>query len=381
MSIKSIWLRVRQMSALGLPWAADRVRRELEMPTTAPGQFVYRAIRPGRTIADSLVEATDRPRETLTAFYDLAVAPITFDFLWFLVGADLERRRGGYGSLAIVIVPGPENGLRREQPDYEAIIDPAARRARIANIFLPACALLPSISNVTIADSREQAESIARAASGAVFPDRYEPALPRHQGPGPTLDASRKYGVDVAVLRATDDDVDRARRWLAERSGGREVVAITLRDYPYMPARNSNLAAWTAFAAGLDPLRFFPVFIPDTDQCRRPFPDSLAPFALCVEAAQSIGFRAALYEQAFVNLGVNNGPMGLCWLNERTRYITFKMLSESVPQTTSEYMAFLGFDLGKSLPFATPYQKWVWNTDSLDVIQREFDTYVRRVDA
>ena len=32
----------------------------------------------------------DDAARTLFAFYDLQVAPITFDFLWFLVGADLR---------------------------------------------------------------------------------------------------------------------------------------------------------------------------------------------------------------------------------------------------------------------------------------------------
>ena len=32
----------------------------------------------------------------------------------------------------------------------------------------------------------------------------------------------------------------------------------------------------------------------------------------------------ALYERAFLNLGVNNGPMGLAWLNEKVRYATLK---------------------------------------------------------
>ncbi|MGE5538004.1 MAG: hypothetical protein ACM30I_05270 [Gemmatimonas sp.] len=349
------------------------------MPTTAPGQFVYRAIHPSRARAAGTKPLDNQ--QTLTAFYDLAVSPITFDFVWFLVGADIERRRRGLANVDIVIVPGPENGLRREQPDYEAVIDPASRRARIFNILLPACALLPFTRGITLAHSRAHADWIASSAGESVFPPRYEPKLPRYLGPAPALDASRGGEQNIAVLRAADSNLDLVRRWLEQRTAGRRVVTITLRDYAYMPARNSDLQAWTAFAHSLDRDRFIPIFIPDTDQCLRALPAALSPFAVCVEAAWNLGFRMALYEQAFVNLGVNNGPMGLCWLNERTRYITFKILSETVPQTTRDYMALLGFDVGKSLPFATPYQKWVWEVDSLAVIQREFDGFLRRVSA
>lgn len=164
------------------------------------------------------------------------------------------------------------------------------------------------------------------------------------------------------------------------RLNGRLLVTITLRQYGYMPARNSNVAAWIAFAKRLDLTRFFPVFIPDTDPTAERFPES-PDFALCSEAAWNLGLRFGLYESAYVNLGVNNGPMGLCWLNDRTRYITFKMLSESVPQATTEYMQHLGFEIGRSLPFATPLQKWVWEDDTLEVIEREFGAFVERADS
>jgi hypothetical protein len=88
----------------------------------------------------------------------------------------------------------------------------------------------------------------------------------------------------------------------------------------------------------------------------------------------------ALYERAYLNLGINNGPMGLCWLNERTRYVTFKMLTEGVPQATSAYMASLGFELGRSLPSATSRQKWVWEDDDRAVIEREFAMMVSAIE-
>ena len=46
------------------------------------------------------VPKPDDAARTLFAFYDLQVSPITFDFLWFLVGADLERRRRGLEARA-----------------------------------------------------------------------------------------------------------------------------------------------------------------------------------------------------------------------------------------------------------------------------------------
>lgn len=88
----------------------------------------------------------------------------------------------------------------------------------------------------------------------------------------------------------------------------------------------------------------------------------------------------ALYQRAYLNLGVNGGPMGLCWLNSETRYITFRMLTPSVPQTTPEYMRSLGFEPGQSLPFATSFQRWLWDEpDKAAVIRRQFDIMVAKI--
>jgi hypothetical protein len=240
-------------------------------------------------------------------------------------------------------------------------------------VLVPACAFLPSLAGVTVANSRRQAEQLVQLACGAVFPTRYEPDFPSYPGPHEALRAAREDGASIGVLRATASDLRAVDEWLAARGCDRPVVTITLRNYGYVPERNSNFAAWREFARRTDPRRLSVVFVPDTAQCLGGGVISLQDFPVFVEAAMVLGLRMALYQRAYLNLGVNNGPMGLCWLNDRTRYITFKMLSEAAPHTTPEYMEFLGFRIGESLPFATPWQQWVWEDDNLDVIQRAFE--------
>ena len=364
----------------GITWLATRLLEEWRLPRTAAGQKLLRGLRivsgPGpRRRGGAGLGGPD----TLYAFYDLGVAPITFDFLWFLVGAELERQRRGLQTTHVVIVPGPHLGLRKEPPELENCLDPSERRARVNAVLVPACAFLPNLGGVTIANSRRQTEQLVRLACGAVFPVRYEPAFPCYPGPHEPLRAARESGARVGVLRATAADLRAVDEWLAARGCQAPVVTITLRNYGYVPERNSNLAAWCEFARRLDPGRFSVVFVPDTAQCLAGGVMGLQDFPVSVEAAMVLGLRMALYERAYLNLGVNNGPMGLCWLNDQTRYITFKMLSEAAPHTTPEYMEFLGFKVGESLPFATPWQQWVWEDDDLDVIERAFETMLAQV--
>jgi hypothetical protein len=352
----------------GWAWLSERVRREAALPTTGVGQALFRA---ARVFSGRGRVGTPPAGDTLLAFYDLAVAPVTFDFLWFLVGAELARRKTGLASVHVVIVPGRDAGLRREDPVYEGVVDAEQRRSRVGNILVPACSFLPSLSGITVAGTRGEAERLIEREAAAVFPQRYQPSLPSYPNSAGPLRLARAEGMPLGVLRAAAPDLRAVDRWLAAHCPGRPAVTITLRHYGYMAARNSNLGAWTQFARRLD-RRFAPVFVPDTEQCLDGLPPDLADLLTFPEAAINLGLRMALYERAHLNLGVNNGPMGLCWLNERTRYITFKMLTDAAPQATPEYMRHLGFEIGASLPGATPAQKWVWEDDDFSVIEREF---------
>jgi hypothetical protein len=382
-ALSGLSLLIDKLRTGGLGWLSERLIEEWRLPRTGAGQAFFRGVRAIRRALTARLDGNYTvagQSDTLYAFYDLGVAPVSFDFLWFLVGAELERQRRVLQWIHTVIVSGPHGGLRKETGDLEKYITPQERRARVNTLLVPACTLLPNISGVTVAGSRHQAELLVKLAGANVFPTRYEPAFPRYPGPQEPLRAAREEGAKVGVLRATAVDLAAVDDWLAAHGCGSRVVTITLRGYDYVPARNSNVAAWTEFARGLDPARFSIVFVPDTAQCFTGRFAELEDFPVFSEAALLPGLRMALYQHAYLNLGVNNGPMGLCWLNDQTRYITFKMLSPAAPQTTPEYMKFLGFEIGKSLPFATASQQWVWEEDDLETIGRAFEAMVQRLE-
>ena len=374
----------------GPRWIAKRLAAEAVQPTTGPGQVIHAVARRGITAASVLPRIIGRRRwagfpgaeRTLFAFYDLKVAPITFDCLWFLAGADLHRRRLGLDHVHVVIVPGPYEGVWRERDDYEPVVDPANRAERIQNILIQACSLLPSCTGLTQAGSREQVGFWRSVVARHVFPADYEPALPVFSSSHPCLEAARQGERSIGVLRATPERHRNIECWLAARGmADRRLVTITLRGYKYMPARNSNIEAWSGFARDLDRQLYCAVFIPDTDETIEGIPAVLDAFVRMPEAAWNVGLRMALYQRAFLNMGVNTGPMGLCWLNETTRYATLKMAPPDVPQTTSESFRSLGFEMGQSLPFATPFQELVWEDDTQATIERVFEDLVARIES
>lgn len=376
---------VGKLRLYGLPWIPVRLATELREPTTPPGRLF-------RTIASFLygtvlmtiaypIRVFALQRRSAYLFYDLSVSPITYDFVWPLVEAERLRRARDLDDIKVVIAPGKYFGVRREDDDYEDAVDVEARRWRLHHTVVQLCRLLPTVSGLTVCANRFEATVHRAVFARHVYPRRYWPAFPLAHRPADILDAARRGEPVPLPLRATEQGLRYVRPWIQRHAAGRRPVVITLRRYHYMPARNSNLDAWIAFAQRLDKSIYAPIFVQDTDTALDALLPTLAPFPVMAEASWNLDLRMALYESAYVNLLVNNGPHGLCLFSDTCHYVMFKILTPSVRQTTEEYMRFLGFEIGRTPPFAGPLHKWVWEDDRLDVIEREFEASCRAIDA
>jgi hypothetical protein len=302
--------------------------------------------------------------DTLLAVYDLAAEVMTYDFLWFLVYAERERCRRGLERGHLLIVPGW----------HEAEGD----RERLHNLLIPCVGLFPAWTGITLADDRHQADRLHRRARHAL-PADFHPwgAVSLHDAATIALlepsAASEvpELTVPAAALRQVD-------RRLAPLRGDRRVVAITLRGYGLHPERNSNLSAWQEFAAGLDPEQWLVVWVPDTAAALSPGLES-APGVVFAEAAVDLHLRAALYQWADINMGINNGPMSLCYFNPQCRYLVFKLLNEAATATSRAFLERRGVVIGADLPFAGANQHLVWEDDQPAVLQRSFAALTARL--
>jgi hypothetical protein len=338
--------------------------------------FIPRAIK-------RMLESTRlmKRQDVLYAFYDLQVAPITYDASWFAAAADLKRRQLGLSRIHFVILPGGKDGFREERTAYESTVDSATRLWRLHNIVVPILTLVPAFGGLTLLPSRSEVGSFRAVAQNRLYPEHYEPSLPVSHLPVELLSLPVNDGEPIGTLRAPIQARRYIDRWVAQRLSGRKLITITVRDYLFMPARNSNVEAWAAFAKRLDSAKYFPVFILDTERTLDPLPDALLGSEVLREASWNVWLRMALYETSYLNLGVNNGPLFMCMMNTLTRVLIFKILTPSVPQTTDELMSKLGFTIGGQVPFATPFQRLVWEEDDLETIEREFYGLVEQIGA
>lgn len=381
------WKRFKKEGVLSL-WR--RLLEEISIPTSPTGRLlkvlVSMPLLPFyglRNVLIRLLAGAPVSTKTLYAFYDLQVEPVSFDFAWFLTCAELARRKFGMNSIHVVIVPAREQRPLHKHDNQDAppsSADTSTNEWRISNILLPSVSLLPCSSGVTLCHNRMQA-SVLCAFSQSTYPYNYKVLFPTHHYPGECVQAGHAGENNVSCLRAPKPARNFVAQWLQRHPNSRKIVSITLRESRAAPGRNSNIAAWHAFATAIAKQGFTPVFIRDTEVSLDEAVNFSNEFTTFDLASWNVLIRSAFYEQCYLNMGVNNGPMATCWLNADIRYLTFKMVAADSRDTTLETFRVRGLDPLSSLSFATPYQKYVWKNDDVDTLMEEFTAMCKVIDS
>jgi 6-hydroxymethylpterin diphosphokinase MptE-like len=266
---------------------------------------------------------------------DLGVIPASFDFIVWLVAAEMERARVGYGGLRITFLPGPRNGFRLD--DLPPGLD--ERQKLFENV------VLPSLSMVG-----------ARFGVGAdLFPQIYTMRA---------ITEAHRQGSPVPQL---DPQVS-AREIVEARLGDRRPVVITLREADYWPARNSDLDAWLEFAKECGDV----IFVRDTAKADAPLWD----FETFPEASTDLHVRLALYQRAKMNLTVSNGPGILLWFSGAPfRTFVFPVPGYG-PHTPDSWEAMQGFAWGEQAPWFGPDQRIIYERDTVENIRASLEEHV-----
>lgn len=125
---------------------------------------------------------------------------------------------------------------------------------------------------------------------------------------------------------------------------------------------------------------YYPIIIRDQEKALDPPIKELRGIDVFSEIPWNLDLRLALYESSYLNLMVNNGPALLCYLDANVRYLVFKMITPSAGSCTIEHFNRIGMKPGIQLKIASSYQKIIWQDDGLDIIQREFELMVQKIE-
>ncbi|CAO3411699.1 hypothetical protein [Azospirillum largimobile] len=316
------------------------------------------------------------PADTLTIVLDLAVMPLTFDVAYAVANGEVERRQRGYRRLSVIVVPPFDEHRRATAHPYP--LD--HQRWRVRQIVLPVASLASAGGGmggggVAVCRTREEARALVAARAPHLFPPDYDIDHPREIYWFSHLMARAEDGLDVRVLEAPEAARRRVRRWLDERAAGRRVVTVTLRETAYSDVRNSRLEDWAAFTAGLDPECYLSVVLRDMARSHEPLSGDWGAAVSWPEPVWNVPLRMALYELAWFNLLVNNGPAALAYLNPHAPCAVLKMLAD-VNEARAQHQRRLGVEPYGQYPFSPPTQRLVWEEDELPAIRRAFDAFL-----
>lgn len=324
--------------------------------------------------------AIDDP-EVLHAFYDLSLYPHTYDFAYFAMAAEIARHKAGLKTIHVHILrPGSKEAGRLPEGFHSAIGEDA-REWRIYNVIIPILTLFPTIRGYSVLPDAAAAYTMREHLKN-IYPRDLDPAAgaPIHV-PYREVNSTLSQYPGALRPRATQESLRYIQQWLAPRAKGRKPLVITLRQYKFLPARNSNVEAWLTFAKEVDKSQYFPIIVPDTATALDSPPPEYGDIAVFPEAAFHLPLRMALYESAFMNLATTGGPPMLLTLSDRCAFLYFKHLVPGVRLCSVEHLSDVGFQVGKDLPHLKPNQHYVWEDDDLPVIRREFDAMVSRLSA
>lgn len=256
------------------------------------------------------------------------VAPFNWDFLIWLIDAEMTRRRLG--------APAP---LRVGFSHEELLLDPVSRKFW-ERVMRP---LLPLIGAV-----------IDQNAIGGRHRKLYVPQ---------DIVVASRGGEEVPRLAASQQ----ARSQVASVLHGVQPVTITLREASHFQHRNSNLLAWTRFAHELEKTGERVVFVRDTAKANEPLP-GLATFP---RASFDVDTRMALYELSKVNLFISNGPGGLAFFSNRPYlyFVNIRAQDEDYgPNKDGWWYQSNGIGPGEQWPWSYPDQRLIWKTDTYENI-------------
>lgn len=312
----------------------------------------------------------------LRVVYDLNVAPVSFDFVSFIAGAEYERARRGLVSMDVVVLPVTAESPRfsRFKEDNGAGLENI--RWRLHKIVAETAFMMKSVSDFHYFSDRAEGIAYIQSNSAPLYPPQYDFKTFDHLNrlTYKAIANACDTGEAFRFIEASAVARSYVTKWKSEVSAGRPLVSISLREASYVPSRNSLIEEWMRMAEYLTDKGFCVVFVRDTEKALDQDP-RFKKYLVFEGASWSLDLRIALYEQAYQNLFVNNGPQMLTIVGKNCPYIVFKLIVDDWPATTREHMIRTGMVVGENLKLAAKNQWLVWDIDRFENIRAAFDRF------
>lgn len=292
----------------------------------------------GERIINRLLPPRDPDVPADYAIYNVPSGSISYDFIIWLVDAEMSRAREHDAPPLKVHFWFGRDGKAGLYSD--------AQKQMFEKVVRPSLELVGAVEHPDAIHGREYARRHFRS----------------------IIDGAHA-GEKVPMLKAPVRAREAMAKWLGD---GPPPVTITLREAEHWPHRNSNLDAWITFAYHLRKQNERVIFVQDTAKAT----EAIWNFETCAPASLDLHMRVALYERAKANLFVANGPCILAAFGDRP-WLTFTPIepddSSYKANTPAFWRIHVGIDVGEQYPWSRPDQRIVWKRDDYENIVEAWD--------
>lgn len=269
--------------------------------------------------------------------YNCGDMPLSYDFLLWLLDAEMTRiREGAPAPLKVAFVFGQ---------DGKAGLGTPYRLTMFVNVVRPLLKLIGAVENSEAWAGRQS--------------DWYTVL---------GITKAARAGEQVPHFTPSVEAQAQVASFLGDAP---PPVTITLRETSTYEKRNSNLAAWLKFADDLERLGERVIFVRDTDKAGEP----LLGRETCPTASVNLDVRTALYAVAKANLFVPNGPWNIALFGTKP-WLMFNQLDPNdkfYPNTPAFWSESQGINEGEQFPWSQPNQRIVWMADDYENIVKAWD--------
>ena len=275
-----------------------------------------------QSIANYKLPERDESLDASYVCYDCCRGPLGFDFLNWLIDAEMTRiREGAPKPLKVGFWTGRSDEIIGDEKVYYR------RQHWLKNVFRPLLQMIGAVEDAKALRGKQKQVYVPR-----------------------DICAAARAGEPVPRLLAPDVEMPRG------------AITITLRESCYWTHRNSNLQAWVQFALDLKRQGERVIFVRDTERAD----EQLDDWETCPLASKNILARFALYENSRANLFVSNGPATLALYGSKP-WLQFTPVepdgSAFMGNTKQFWAKSMGVPVGEQFPWSENDQRMVWLTE------------------
>jgi hypothetical protein len=363
----------RKIYSKGFQWAFFRIQQEFRQPSF---RFVLDAVfalkKTNRRLCSIFLKEKKVIPDYVTAIYDLNVSPITYDFSYFLAGAELFTLKNKKRAFVVLFVLQDSHKIKNEvSQEYRIAVDEENMKWRFENIILPLMSIYPACIGHSILPKRSD---ISKAVKGKIlYPEFYSERFPTADYYREVYSSKNKIVGFSALIQGKRY----IESWKKFNIINDQIITITLREYNYDTSRNSNVEEWVKFAKFISEKGFTPVFIPDTDACFEHDP-RLDGFIVFEAPCWNLGIRMALYEGVDLNFFSSSGTVTIAQLNRKVSSIAMKHFAPGSLHATTELNQERGISVGQKSydMFDDQFQILSWEDDKFENICEEFNRFL-----